>query len=268
MTSLRRNTLSPLKVLVSIILILGISAYFGQVMGGFYLGNLAKSDNRVDSIAGIGNTKKILRLKNIDYYTIQAAAFSDQISAVKVGEILAEKGFPVVVTGAAPYRVLLGFVNDGSKLTKLAGSILVEGQKAQVIKGQVNSASFKFDSKDSFAKEQAAPFLGELSSSLEKALLLYSGITTTDQDISRYKSKFTVLAKELDELAEKGENITTDNKKSELYQGIKELSRLCINWSRGLLLLEGYWNDEQLILTQQQALVLLEEYHRFINATN
>lgn len=268
MTSLRRNPLNTLKVLVLIVLILGISVYFGQVMGGFYLGNLARSDNRVDAKPGAAATKKILRLKNIEYYTIQAAAFNDQDSSAKVGKVLAEKGFPVVVTGEAPHQVLLGFVNDGSKLAALAESIQVNGQKAKVIKGQVNCVSFKFDSRDSFAQNMAAPFMGELSNSLEKGLLLYSGITTSDQDIGRYRNKFTVLARELDELAKKGENITADNNESGLCQGIIELSGLCKSWSEGLLKLESSWNDAQLVLTQQQALVLLEEYHRFINTTN
>lgn len=268
MTSLRRNPFSALKVLVSIILILCISIYFGQVMGGFYLGNMAKSDSRADVKVGSINTIKILRLKTIDYYTIMAAICNDQISAAKVGKILAEKGYPAVVTGKAPFKVLIGFVNDGSKLAVLADSIKVEGQKAQVFKGEINDISFKFDSRDSFAKDKAAPFLGELSCALEKGLLLYSGITISDQDINRYKSKFLVLAKELDELAVTGENITVNNKASELCQGIEKLSKLCRDWSEGLVRLEETWNNEQLIFTQQQALVLLEEYHRFIDTTN
>lgn len=268
MTGLRQNYLGALKVLVLIFLILGVSIFFGQVMGGFYLGSLTRSDHLGDNIIGGSTGKKVLRLKIIDYYTVQAASFKEKDSAVKVGNALAEKGLPVVVTGKAPYRVLFGFVNDQSKLAVLAGSIRVEGQKVQVIKGQINSTSFKFDPQDSFARDQAAPFLGGISTSLEKALLLYNGITVLDEDISRYKGKFSILARELDDLAGTGKNIAADNKDSVLYIGIAELSRICGNWAQGLHKLEGSWNDAQLILTQQQALVLLEEYHCFIDGTN
>jgi hypothetical protein len=269
LTSIRRNPLGPLKAMTAVIIILAASAFFGQVMGRFYLGNLVRFDYPVVIHKTYNSPKKVLRLKAFAYNTVEAAVFSDEEKSRQVGQILAENGLPAAVTGKGPFRVNVGFVNDGSKLEALASSIQVDGQKARVLKGEVNSASFfKFRPEDSFARDQVAPFLGSISTSLEKGLLLYAGISVQDEDLSCYRGKFGILAGELESLARAGDELAGLKEGSGINQSIAALSRCCRTWSEGLHKLEETWNDGQLILTQQQALVLLEEYHRLLDSTN
>lgn len=268
LTSIRRNPLGPLKVLTAVVVILVVSAFFGQVMGRLYLGNLARFDYPVVIHKKYNYLKKVLRLKVFAYNTVEVAVFSDEARSRQVAGILAENGLPAAVTGNGPFTVNVGFVNDGSKLETLASSIQVDGQKARVVKGEVNTASFKFSPEDSFARDQVAPFLGRISTSLEKGLLLYSGVSVQDEDLSCYRGKFGILAGELEGLARGGDELAVLNEGSGISQSIAALSRCCRTWSEGLHKLEETWNDGQLLLTQQQALVLLEEYHSLLESTN
>ncbi|QNB47569.1 hypothetical protein BR63_15585 [Thermanaerosceptrum fracticalcis] len=262
-----------LSIFLVVSAVVAASLVLGQVVGGFYLVNLAK-----DEIATVNPTKsaeqdssgkkKVLRLKQFNYYTVQIAAFSQQEEALALGRKLAEKSLPVVITGEPPYKVCLGFVNNQEKLLTLANSIQVNGQKSIVVKGEVNSIAFKFAAEDTFAEKEIAPFLGRVSICLEKGLLLYGSTDIKDYPESDFKGKFSLLVGELYEVSTMGLNIARQEKARETTKGILILTERCRDWAKSLEVLNGQWQEKNLILSQQQALALVEDYYRFLGNSN
>ena len=251
--------------------VIAASIVLGQVIGGFYLVNLSK--DKTATVLETKNSeqdskKKILRLKKFPFYTVQVAAFNRKEEAVSLGRKLAEKGLPALITGESPHKVWLGFVNNQEKLLDLADSILVNNQKSIVVKGEVNSVAFKFAAGDTFAEKEIAPFLGRISSCLEKGLLLYCSPSIKDYSESDYKEKFFLLAGELKEISAMGLNIARQERASGAADGILVLTERCRDWAKSLEELNGQWQEQRLILSQQQALALMEDFHRFLGNSN
>ncbi len=265
----RPNLKRILSIFLVVIAVLAASLILGQVIGGFYLGNLTKDEVVTkNGIKSLEPKKKVLRLKKLLFYTVQAAAFNQQEEALVLGRKLAEKGMPVVITGEPPYKVWLGFVNNQEKLLILADSIQVNGQKSIVVKGEVNSVAFKFAAGDTFAEKEIAPFLGRVSLCLEKGLLLYGSTSIKDYPESDFKEKFSLLAGELQEVSTMGLNIARQEKARETAKGILILTERCRDWAQSLERLNGQWQEENLIISQQQALALVEDFHRFLGNSN
>jgi hypothetical protein len=262
-----------LSIFVVVAAVVVASLVLGQVIGGFYLVNLTKDEivtvnGSKSSEQDSSGKKKVLRLKKFAFYTVQVAAFNQQEEALSLGRKLAEKSLPVVITGEPPHKVWLGFVNNQEKLLILANSIQVNGQKSIVVKGEVNSIAFKFAAGDTFAEKEIAPFLGRISLCLEKGLLLYGSTGIKDYPESDYKGKFSLLAGELQEVSTMGLNIARQEKARETAQGILILTERCRDWAKSLEQLNGQWQEEKLILSQQQALALVEDFHRFLGNSN
>ena len=250
--------------------VIAASIVLGQVIGGFYLVNLSKNETVVLEIKNSeqDSKKKILRLKKFPFYTVQMAAFNSKEEAVSLGRKLAEKGLPALITGESPHKVWLGFVNNQEKLLALADSILVNNQKSIVVKGEVNSVAFKFTAGDTFAEKEIAPFLGRISICLEKGLLLYGSPSIRDYSESDYKDKFSLLAGELKEVSAMGLNIARQEGASGVADGILVLTERCRDWAKSLDELNNQWQVQKLILSQQQALALMEDFHRFLGNSN
>jgi len=276
LTSRKRQHRKPLSPVLALLLVLVVSVCFGQVLGKFYIGNISgDEDGKVDQGSylpllfeeGTGK-KKVLRLKKLDYYSIRAGVFNEQEPAVLLGKTLAEKGLPAIVTGSSPHLVLVAFVNNNEVLLPLADSIRVDGEKAVVVKGVVNAVSFKFDANDAAAADIVAPFLGELSVSLNKGLLLYNSVSTRDEVMKNVKPKFAVLAREVEGLAGRGFEIAKTQKDSPYREAVYNIAQRCSDWAASLSNLDANFQDAQLLISQQMALALLEDYHGFIAGTN
>lgn len=275
----RFNSLKFVSFLVAIVLVILFTLFLGQVLGKYYLANIQGSEvqgepvkrnlpSRGSNNAGeLNKKKKVLRLKKVEYYTILVATVEQQEEALRIGQELGEKGFPVVITGGESYRILLGFLNNKEKLAPLAERIRVGEGRAQVISESLNKVAFKFEARDTFAAEKIAPFLGKISLCLEKGLLLYKNITIADEETAGLRSKYVLLADSLEEAANEGLQIAQEIKTGS-GDDLKSLSRLCMEWAQVLRLLDKEWTDLTLLKGQQQGAALLEEYHRFILKTN
>ncbi len=246
--------------------VLLVSVCFGQVLGNFYLANIGK-DAPLSAVESV-QKKKALRLTKFDYYCVLAGTYTEQEQALAVGTSLAEKGLPAVISGVSPYTVLVGFANDEENLSPLAASIQVDGKKAVIQKGEVNAVSYKFDAADSFAGEEVAPFLGSISLYLNKGLLLYTGYSAKDETMQQFKPKFAVLATQLQDLAKKGTNLAAQKQAAPCAEALSILALRCSRWAESLQQLENQWQDLNILISQQQALALLEDYSRFLANTN
>lgn len=258
-------------LIITLSLVLTASLLFGQVMGSLYLENLTafRQENRSPRQIGREEGKtKVLRLKIIPYYTIEAAGYKEREKALQLGKTLAGYGFPVIVTGSSPHRVRLGFLNNEEKLLPLAWTITVDGRKAVVKKDEINLVSFRFAGSDKFAAEQIAPFIGDISICLEKALLINSDLDTAASDISRLKGKFPELAGDIEALSKKGAELSAQASGTAYAAYLSGLTMSLSNWAAALNRLGTDWSDAQLLGSQQQALAVLEEYQRLINSTN
>lgn len=261
-----------ISILISLVLVLILAVSFGQVMGSYYLENISKDPGELGprppvSRENTGRTR-VLRLNKYTYYTILLSEQNDRDAVLNLGQSLAQKGLPVIITGNPPYRVLLGFINNGEKLSSLAESIRIDEKKGTVIRSEINSISYKFSSHDTFAEKNIAPYIGRLSTALEKSLALYSGIRTEEENIKNNKARFAALAGELEKLAAEGEQLSKEIKDSGLASRISSLSASLRKWAQSLRHLESGWSDTSLLISQQQALVFLQEYEEFLKETN
>jgi len=279
MTRFRTNS-SPIRSFFLVFILIFLFALFlGQGLGRFYLGNITREVSaepvQKKIIASRGNnlsrefqTKmKVLRLNQADYYTILVATLEERELALQVGKELGQKGLPVIVTGEGPYQILLGFVNNQETLIDLAKKIKVEAKEAEVRKDCLNKVAFKFTVDDTFAAERIAPFLGEISLCLEKGVLLYSSTGVKEEKLILLRPKFSELADSLENIANEG-MVICKGRNDEPGRLLGLLSDLCIEWAQSLRLVEKEWTDLALLKSQQQGLVLLEEYHRYIKTTN
>lgn len=256
--------------------VLLVSLSFGHVLGSFYVGNIANDKyeqtetdfNKLFPADTVVTKTKVLRLNKIPFYTIQAGALPNKESALSLGYILAEKGLPAVVTENESYCVMIGFLNNAEKLSILADSISIDGQKPVVQKKDINSISFKFIKGDTYAETGVAPYLGDISTALHKGILLYSDIKIDENSLSELKPKFVLLAEELRGLDTAGKTIAEKGLGSDFKEGLLILAKRCGSWAESLSKLNENCTDLALLISQQQALALLEDYHRFMTATN
>jgi len=288
----KKNRAGLIPFFLVLALVIGATLLFGQVLGRFYLANIlqvpsadvaqrplasrgnAAPDNpqreqilsRQTGTARVGQSQKmkVLRLTKEQYYTIVLAESAQREEALQLGQRLGEQGLPVIVTAQAPYRVLLGFVNNEARLATLAERIKIGEKAGRVSCETLNGVAFKFPADDTFAAETLAPYLGRISVCLAKGLLLYKNITVADEEMIALRPKFAVLAGELEKVAAEGAQIAAASQD----EAIKGLAELCGQWGQGLGELGREWGDDRLLKSQQQALVLLEEYHRFLSTTN
>ena len=141
----------------------------GQGLGRFYLGNITRelsaenlqrkviSSRGKQSVQGVVSKMKVLRLKQVDYYTILVATLKERDIALQVGNELGQKRVTlVIVTGEGPYQILLGFVNNQETLIDLAKKIKVGAKEAEVKKDCLNKVAFKFTAEDTYAAEKIA----------------------------------------------------------------------------------------------------------------
>ncbi|NLO75513.1 MAG: hypothetical protein GX092_01365 [Clostridia bacterium] len=279
MTRFRTNSSSIGSFFLVFVLILFFTLFLGQGLGRFYLGNITRelsaenlqrkviSSRESNLSRELSPKMKVLRLKQVDYYTILVATLKEQDIALQVGNELGQKGLPVIVTGEGPYQILLGFVNNQETLIDLAKKIKVGAKEAEVKKDCLNKVAFKFTAEDTYAAEKIAPFLGEISLCLEKGLLLYQSIGVKEEKLVPLKPKFFELADSLDNIAKEGLEICKGNN-DETGRLLGFLAELCSEWAQSLRLVGKEWTDLALLKSQQQGLVLLEEYHRYIKTTN
>lgn len=261
--SCRNRPAKFMTFILVLLFILVISLSFGQVLGNYYYEQIASTKQASYEVRSAA--KKVLRLNKATYYSILVAEFTKRETAVQLGNTLAEKGLPAIITGGSPYRVLLGFFNNRESLTSLAGSLKIDGQTPAVITGEINSVSFKFLKEDQLAEKEVAPFLGQLSTCLHKGLLLYSSIDM--ENLKEKKPKFLLLAAELEKIAECG-RLLAQKEKSVYTEGLNTLAERCVKWSESLRNLEKSWAVLPLLVSQQHALALLENFHRFMENTN
>lgn len=264
MTGYRRWTGGKIVsfVLITSLLLL-VTVSFGHVLGNYYIEKIVQQ-GFTSNVKESPNKTKVLRLRQFDYYSIQAGAFAEREQAVAAGQVLSQKGFPGIVTGEGPYRLLIGFLNNKEGLTDLARRIQVEGQSSTVIQGQANTIAFRFSSGDAFAEGTMAPYLGKVSLSLEKGLLLYVAHDTLDPKIKDLQPKFSELAGELEEITTLGANIANRKEVAEYQEAVIALSKRSEGWALSLRRLESSWNNGQLLASQQQALALMQDYHRLL----
>ncbi|MGI6588367.1 MAG: hypothetical protein ACOX2N_06270 [Peptococcia bacterium] len=281
MTRLRIKS-SPFGSFVLVFaLVLFLTLFLGQGLGRFYLGNITREVpeeilKRNISLSSRGGSsavyesrskKKVLRLKQVEYYTLLVVTADRKEQALQLGQELAQKGFPVIVTGEEPYEILLGFVNKEESLVALAKRIKVGEKEAEVRKDYLNKVAFKFSAEDTFAAEKIAPFLGKVSLCLEKGLLLYPGTVVNEETIISFRPKFSLLADSLKEVALEGQKISEESSE-EMSKTLKRLSKLCSQWGESLHQVEQEWTDFVFLKSQQQGLALLEEYHFFVKTAN
>jgi hypothetical protein len=275
---------------VVLLLILGSALLMGQILGRFYIGNIQQEQqeqqekqvkqekaemvpkrvsSRSEALTWERNKKKkVLRLKKVEYYTILVAAAEQRDEAVQIGQNLGKQGLPVIVTAEAPYQVLLGFVNNEAKLLSLAERIRI-GETAVEVRCEIlNKVAFKFEAEDTLAAEKIAPFLGKISLCLEKGLLLYKNITVADEEMILLRPKYALLATALEEAAAEGMRTAAVIESEQLAGELEQLARLCQEWGQSLNQLGTEWSDAVLLRSQQLALVLVEEYHRFLGKSN
>lgn len=256
--------------MITLLLILTFSLTFGQVLGNLYLENLDSHSGSTIPTPVTKGKVNVLRLNVIKYYTVEVASYEEREKAVKVGNILAEQGIPVVITGTAPYRVQLGFLNQAEKLSPLAQAITVDGQKARIIEKEINSLAYKFPEENVLARERIAPFLGQVSLALEKAVLLNGEIDCTLSHFVLIKPKFLELAEYIVILTAEGQEIVGllqegDPQQVDYFISLVEaLSK----WASSVKELETEWNDRQLLISHQHTLAVIEEYQSFIKLTN
>jgi hypothetical protein len=288
----KKNRAGLIPFFLVLALVMATTILIGQVLGRFYLANILKapsadvaqrplasrgsiaSDNpqreqilsRQTAAARLGQSQKmkVLRLTKEQYYTIVLAESAEREEALQLGQRLGEQGLPVIVTAQAPYRVLLGYVNNEAKLATLAERIKIDEKAGRVSGETLNRVAFKFPADDTFAAETLAPYLGRISVCLAKGLMLYKNITVADEEMIALRPKYAVLAGELQKLAAEGEKIAVASQN----ESIKRLAGLCGKWGQVLGELGQEWGDDRLLKSQQQALALLEEYHRFLSASN
>lgn len=266
---MRSSRHRPGKILtftIMLSLILLLSLLFGHVLGSFYLENI--TNDKLNPNAGANVKTKVLRLNKIPYYTIQAGVFTKKESALSLGNTLAEKGLPAVIMEDDSYYVMVGFLNNWDKLSVLADSITIDGQKPIVLKKEINTISFKFTTGDTLAENDIAPFLGDISTSLHKGLILYTDINYEEKTLLEVESKFVLLADELGRLALVGNELADKSKDSGYSEGLVILAKRCGNWAECLKKIKGSDQGLQVLISQQQALALLEDYHRFMAITN
>ncbi len=244
----------------------------GQVLGRYLLNKMAGAENK--NSAGIvvngrqTAARKVLRLEQFYYYTIKAGC-EDYEKSLELGNALAREGIPAVVAGKPPWCVMVGFLNNEENLALLQGRIRALGCEASVIRVGVNEVFFKFDAGDKKAAEEIAPFLAKLSVSLHKGLLLYNGISVKEEGLADFKPKFAVLAQELGTMVAKGRAIGSGLASEDLRrETINRLAEYCEEWAQSLQELNNGWSDGSLLLSQQRALALAEEYERFLSDTN
>ena len=273
----RFNSFKMVPIFFAVVVIISVTIFLGQVLGKYYLGNMQGQVLQEDLVnkgipsrgnAGeINKKKKVLRLKEVNYYTILVTTVEQQDEALRIGQELGKQGFPVVITGGDSYRILLGLLNNEEKLAPLAQRIKVGESGAQVISEKLNKVAFKFEASNTFAAEKIAPFLGKISLCLEKGILLYHNIGVTDAETSALAEKYLALAASLEEAANEGEQIAEETDPG--WSGdVKNLAQLCKEWAYILRLLVQQGTDLTLLKGQQQGLALLEEYHRFVLTTN
>lgn len=290
MLCLGKNGFGFVSFLVVLVLILGSTLLMGQILGRFYIGNIQqeqqeqqekqvkqeKAEMAPKRVSSRGEAltwernkkKKVLRLKKVEYYTILVAAAEQQDEALQIGQNLGKQGLPVIVTAEAPYQVLLGFVNNEAKLLSLAERIRI-GETAVEVRCEIlNKVAFKFEAEDTLAAEKIAPFLGKISLCLEKGLLLYKNITVADEEMILLRPKYALLATALEEAAAEGIRMAAVLESEQLAGELEELACLCREWGQSLSQLGEKWNDAELLRSQQLALVLVEEYHRFLSMSN
>ncbi|MDD2401357.1 MAG: hypothetical protein PHI90_01250 [Clostridia bacterium] len=246
-----------------ILLVLFLALLIGRVLGNFYLVNITQQNhvdiNENNDVQKSVKKTKALRLEEVDYYSILVLSSDRQELAVSIEKEMGEKDFPVVVTSEAPYKILLGFLSNEDNLISLASRIKVGETEAKVIHGKLNEFSFKFFADDTYAEEKIAPFLGRISLCLEKGLLLYTSLSVNDNDIIRNRPKFLNLAASLEKLYGEGQDIT-----DEKYKDMQALSEKSLHWAESIRQLEKDWTDKALLISQQKALALLEEYRCFL----
>lgn len=242
------------------LLILVFSLHFGQVIGNLYINNI-QQEVREEEPSG---TKKVLRLKKLAYYSVLIASFQEKEQAILLGQELSLKEIPVVITGQVPYQVLVGFLNNQDNFITLLQSLKVEGQEAEIVKAEINQIAFKFDPDDQYSQETVAPFLGKLSLCLEKALFLYTDINTNNPEVLQIRNKFSLLAQDLEEMADEGWVIAEKDQNSKLSQEIAFLSQRLEKWAQSIKNLENNWQNTSMLISQQQALALVDEYMRFL----
>ncbi len=262
-----RSVKKTILVLVFIICALTISLCFGQVIGKYYLTRINHDVVESDPyrlLAHSSGKKKVLRLEKKTYYSILIAQYQQQKTAVLLGERLAEKGWPAVISSTSPYQVYLGFINNKEKLQSLAERIKVEGQETQVITGEINNCSYKFPAEDKFAAQKIAPFLGKIDICLKKAVLLFSDISVQSEEMLKYKTKYANLAEELEKTATTGFKIAEEAKNRKEKDQIKGLAEGCRLGAESMRALSENWQDIKLLDAQQKALALLLNYHQFI----
>lgn len=278
MSRLRLNSSPIASFFLVLVLVLLFALILGQGLGRFYLGNITREvsgDTLKRNISSRGSSfnqelnqkKKVLRLKQVEYYTLLVATADQREQALQLGQELGQKGLPVIVTGEGPYQVLLGLVKKEEPLLVLAKRIKVGEKEAEVRKEYLNQVAFKFAAEDTFAAEKIAPFLGRVSLCLEKGLLLYQGTAVQEEALISLRTKFPVLAESLEEVALEGEEISKENPE-EAGKSLRYLSGLCRQWAQSLRQVEKEWTEGALLKSQQQGLALLEEYHRFVKKTN
>jgi hypothetical protein len=261
-------------------LVLFFTLFLGQGLGRFYLGNITRevpqeTQKRNISLSSRGGSsayelrpkKKVLRLKQVEYYTLLVVTADEREKALHLGEELGQKGFPVIVTGEGPFEVLLGLASKSESLVALAKRIKVGEKEAEARKDYLNKVAFKFTVDDTFAAEKIAPFLGKVSLCLEKGLFLYQSTTVREETLISLRPKFSLLADSLEEVAFEGRKISEESPE-EMGKALQRLSGLCSQWAQSLCQAEKEWTDGALLKSQQQGLALLEEYHFFVKTTN
>lgn len=240
-------------------LVLLATLLLGRGLGHFYLSNMAEGTPEIPtrnvfltSRGEFPGKKRVLRLNQVPCYTWQIASLEEKKEALKIGKQWSQKGYPVIITGEGPFEVLLGLVNqkEGFNTLEIPGELKEDC---------LNKIAFKFAAEDFESAEKIAPFLGQVSLCLEKGLFLYPHFVL-NEELALCRPKFVQLADSLLEVAQIGEKIEEE--------AILQLVKLCVEWEMSLRLMEKEWTQAAYLKSQQQALVLLEEYHRFLKQTN
>ncbi len=259
-------------VIALIAVMLFVSLCCGQVLGRYLLNKMVGAGNKNPAETEVTGRqtagRKVLRLEQFCYYTVKVGC-EDYEKSLELGNALAREGIPAVVAGKPPWCVMVGFLNNEENLALLAGKIRALGCEASVIRVGVNDVFFKFDASDKKAAEEIAPFLAKLSVSLHKGLLLYNGTSVKEEGLADFKPKFAVLAQELSAMTAKGRAIGSGLASGDMRrEAINRLAGYCEEWAQSLQELNNGWSDGSLLLSQQRALALAEEYKRFLSDTN
>ncbi|MDD4666338.1 MAG: hypothetical protein PHC81_07370, partial [Clostridia bacterium] len=268
MTRLRINPVPSSSFFLVFVLVLFFTLLLGQGLGRFYMGNISReipTDSLKRNISSRGGNlnqelpqkKKVLRLKQVPYYTLLVVTAEQREGALQIGTELGQKGFPVIVTGEGPYQVLLGLVNNEEALVVLANKIKAEEIEVEISKDYLNKVAFKFAVEDTFAAEKIAPFLGKVSLCLEKGLFLYQSTMLKEETLISLQPKFSSLADSLEEVVLEGQKISEESLE-EAGKALQRLSGLCSQWAQSLRQAEKEWSDPALLKSQQQGLALLE----------